>query len=84
MAHNIGIIHYNLSIWVGFYLSMFFCFVLFCFVFAFSRAAPGAYGGSQARGRIGAIATSLHQGHGNSESELRLQPIPQLTATPDP
>ena len=28
-----------------------FCFV-FCFLFAFSRAAPVAYGGSQARGAI--------------------------------
>ena len=32
-------------------------FIYFC-LFAFSRAAPAAYGGSQARGLIGAIATS--------------------------
>ena len=65
----------------------FFCFVLF-FVFfvvvvAISWAAPAAYGGSQARGRIGAVATGLRQSHSNTGSEPRLQPTPQLTATPD-
>ena len=57
-----------------------FCFVLFC-LFAFSRAAPEAYGDSQARGLIGAVATGLHQSHSNAGSE---QPTPQPTATPDP
>jgi len=52
--------------------------------FAFSRAAPVAYGGSQARGPIGAVVTSLHQSHSNARSELHLQPTPQLTAAPDP
>ena len=33
---------------------------LFC-LFAFSRAAPAAYGGSQARGLIGAVAAGLHK-----------------------
>ena len=42
-----------------------------------------AYGGSQARGRIGAVATGLRQSHSNVGSEPRLQPTPQLTATPD-
>ena len=31
-----------------------------------------------------AVAISLHQRHSNAGSELRLQPTPQLTATPDP
>ena len=31
-----------------------------------------AYGGSQARGRIGAIAAGLHQSHSNAGSKLRL------------
>ena len=44
----------------------------FLFVFGFSRAAPVAYGGSQARGLIGAVAPSLYQSHSNSGSELRL------------
>ena len=60
-----------------------FCFGFFLSFFAISWAAPAAYGGSQARGGIGAVAASLHQSHSNARSEPRLQPIPQLTATPD-
>ncbi len=52
--------------------------------FGFSRALPAVYGGSQARDQIGAAATGLHQSHSNSGSKLRMQPTPQLTATPDP
>ena len=62
---------------------VFFLFVCFCF-FAFFRAAPAAYGGSQARGQIGAVATGLHQSHSNVGSEPHLQPTPQLMATLDP
>ena len=68
-------------------LFFFFCLFVFCFfvvVVAISWAAPAAYGGSQARGLIGAVAASLCQSHSNSGSEPRLQPTPQLTATPDP
>ena len=68
-----------------FYLFLFICilsFYLFVFL-AISWAAPVAYGGSQARGRIGAVATSLHHSHSNAGSELRLRPTPQLTAMPD-
>ena len=61
----------------------FFCLLSFVVVVAISWAAPEAYGGSQARGRIGAVATGLRQSHSNSGSEPRLQPTPQLTATPD-
>ena len=43
-----------------------------------------AYGGSQTRGPIGAVAASLRQSHSNSGSEPHLRPTPQLTATPDP
>ena len=53
-------------------------------LFAISRATPVAYGGSQARGLIGAVAAGLHQSHSNVGSEPHLQPTPQLTATPDP
>ena len=56
---------------------------LFICLFAISWAAPAAYGGSQARDRIGAVATGLCQSHSNAGSEPRLQPTPQLTATPD-
>ena len=48
------------------------------------RAALEAYGGSQARGRIGTTAASLCHSHSNVGSELHLRPTPQLKATPDP
>ena len=48
------------------------------------RAAPAAYGGSQARGQIEAVAASLCQSHSNAGSEPHLRPTPQLTETPDP
>ena len=43
-----------------------------------------AYGGSQARGLIGAVASGLCYSHSNARSEPRLPPAPRLTATPDP
>ena len=57
----------------------FFFFWSFCYFLA----APAAYGGSQARGRIGAVDTGLRQSHSNAGSEPSLQPTPQLVATPD-
>ena len=60
-----------------------FCFCFFC-LFAFSRAAPAAYRGSQARDWIGAAAAGLRQSHSNKGSEPHLQSTPQLTAKPDP
>ena len=48
---------------------LFYFIYLFFGLFAFSRAAPMAYGGSQARDLIGAVGR---------------QPTPELTATPDP
>ena len=38
----------------------------------FFRAIPLAYGGSQARGQVGAAAAGLHHSHSNAGSELRL------------
>jgi len=67
---------------VGFFF-VFLFFFFFC-LFAISWATPAAYGGSQARGPIGAVAIGLCQSHSNAGSELHLQPTPQLTATPDP
>ena len=52
-------------------------------LFAISWAALLAYGGSQARGLIGAVATGLRHSYSNMGSEPRLQATPQLTATPD-
>ena len=54
------------------------------FVFCVLRAASAAYGGSHARGLIGAVAASLHQNHSNTGSELHLQPTPQLMAMLNP
>jgi len=65
-------------------VSFSFVVVLVVVVVAISWAAPAAYGGSQARGRIGAVATGLRQSHSNAGSEPRLQPTPQLPATQDP
>ena len=56
----------------------------FCLFTLLFRAESRAYGGSQARGQIGAIAPGLHHSHSNARSEPPLRPMPQLTATPDP
>ena len=42
------------------------------------------YVGSQARGQIGDVAAGLHHSHSNEGYKPHLQPIPQLTAMPDP
>ena len=55
-----------------------------CCFFFFLRAAPAACGGSQTRGRIGAVALGLYHRHSSARSRLCLWPTPQLTATPDP
>ena len=68
--------------WV-FVLFVGFLFVCLLGFFLLFRALPVAYGSSQARGRIGAVAVSLHHSHSNARSEPRLQPTPQLTAMPD-
>ena len=60
-------------------LADFFFFFFWVFLL-FSTAVPTAYGGSQARGLIGAVAAGLHQSHSNTVSEPCLWP----TATPDP
>ena len=75
-------IHFTLLLETAhmYYTDYFFFFFAFCRF----RAAPMAYGGSQARGLIGAVAAGLHQSHSNARSELHLQPTPQLMATPDP
>ena len=56
----------------------------FVCLFVFSRVAPEAYGGSQAKGLIRAIATGLHHSHSNTRSEPHLLPISQRTAMPHP
>ena len=53
---------------------IFIFYYLFYFPF---RATPMAYGGSQARDLIRAVAASLHQSHSNSGSQPHLWPTPQ-------
>ena len=43
-----------------------------------------AYGSSQARGPIRAVANGLCHSHSNAGSESGLRPTSQLTAMPDP
>ena len=88
-AANLMIVHASRSkhslLLVAFQaLSAIFFYFLFIFcLFAISWAASMAYGGSQARGLIGAVAASPCQSHSNARSDPRLRPTPQLTATPD-
>ena len=62
----------------------FFSFLSFCCCCCYFLGRSCAYGGSQARGWIGAVATGLRQSHSNVGSKPRLRPTPQLTATLDP
>ena len=59
-------------------------FFFFFGLVAFSRATVVAYGGSQARDLIGAIAADLCHSYSDAGSEPHLQPTPQLMATPGP
>ena len=52
--------------------------------FGLFRAAPAAYGDSQARGQIRAAATGLHHSHSNAMFKSHPQPTQQLMATLDP
>ena len=47
-------------------------------------ATPATYGGSWARGRIGAVAAGLPHSHSHRGYERRLRPTLQLAATLDP
>ena len=57
--------HICAHIWGPIYV---FILIIIIIIFAFSRAAPVAYGDSQARGLIGAVATGLRQSHSNAGS----------------
>ena len=52
-------------------------------VFGLFRAAPEAYGSSQSKAQIGAVAAGLCHSHSNVGSKPRLRPTPQLTEMPD-
>ena len=53
------------------------------FSFCFFRATLVAHGGSQVRGRIGAVAACLCHSQGNTKSKPPLRPAPQFTVTLD-
>ena len=79
-SHFMILYSFNFVIFIYFYFLFYFFFVFLPFL----GPLPAAYGGSQARGRIGAIAAGLCQSHSNTGSEPPLQPTPKLMATPDP
>ena len=43
--------------------------IIILFFFSFVRATPAAYGGSQAREQIVAVAGGLHHSHSNARSK---------------
>ena len=55
---------------------------IFIYLLLLFRVTPMAYGDSQARGPVGAVAPSLR--HSHTRSKPCLWPIPQFTATTDP
>ena len=57
-------------------------FLFFILSFCLLRAAPTAYGGSQARGQMGAAAAGLHHSHSSKRSVSA--PTPQLTEILNP
>ena len=58
--------------------------LLYLFIYCLFRATLTAYGDSQAKGRIGAVAANLQHSHSNAGSKPHLRPTPQLTETLDP
>ena len=71
----------SINVFTIFYLALFFVGFVF---WAFFRDTLVAYGGSQARGLIGAVAASLCHSHSKTGSKPPLRLTPQLMATPDP
>ena len=68
---GLGVLPQLRSFSVSFFFIFLFIFI-FIFIFCFFRAAPVAYGGSQARGLFGTPAAGLHHSHSNARSELPL------------
>ena len=54
------------------------------FLFLLFPSSPAAYGGSQARGGIRAVAAGLYHSHSRTRSETCLRPTLHLEATSDP
>ena len=82
-AYYLGLLLLISNFFSFFFFSFFLCNFSFNFlVFFLFRVTPAAYRSSLARGGIRATAASLHHSHSNARSELHLQPMLQLTATP--
>ena len=64
----------NISIRIICILIFIYLFIIYLLLF---RAAPMAYGSSQARGWTRDAAAGLHHSHSNIRSKLHLQPTPQ-------
>ena len=68
-----AVIYLNHSVLTDIYVEanfiLFYSFVISILIFCLFRATPAAYGGSQATGRIGAVAADLHHRHSNAKSE---------------
>ena len=69
-SHTYTHIHTHAHIYILFFFFFYFCSFFF-------RAAPAAYGSSQAKGLIGTITAGLCHSHSNARSEPQLQPTPQ-------
>ena len=82
LLHHLIIFSYFLILFIPFKG----CFNIKYFTLSFFFLNSRYHGiwGSQARGQIAAVATGLQHHHSNTGSELHLQPMPQLTAVPDP
>ena len=74
-----GFFFFILSLFIYLFIYLFICVFL-----PFLWPLPAAYGGSEARGLIGAVAAGLHQSHSTAGSEPRIRPTAQLMAMPDP
>ena len=57
----------------------YYCYYYYCLF----RAAPTPYGGSQARGRIGAVATGLNHSHSNGDNSRQHQILNPLREVRD-
>ena len=51
-----------------FFVAVFYFYLFIFLLFVFLRAAPVAYGDSQVKDSIGAVAASLHHSHSNARS----------------
>ena len=75
---------YNYFSFNTIFIHMVFAVVAVAVFLPFLGGAPAAYGGSQARGLMEAVAACLRKSHSNTEFQPPLQPTPQFAAMPDP